>query len=73
MEERKLSKDVEQRVQEILEFVNQLPLKDKDAKFKMAQKLIDEAITDDPDEAYVSDKDYIQLSQDLSSDKSILS
>lgn len=56
MDEQKYTPDVEGVISQILEIVNKMPL-DNDGRIKIAQKLIREHITDNPDEQWVEDNE----------------
>jgi hypothetical protein len=48
---------VKGKINDIMNFVNSLPLNSKDARLKMAKKLLDETFTTDPAKAYKEEKE----------------
>ena len=58
---------VKSKINEIMHFVNNLPLKNKDARLKMVKKLFDETFTTDKDLAYEEKKEEPESSDDEAS------
>lgn len=49
--------DINSKIQQILEFCNKMPLKSKEAREKLAAKLIEDTFTTDPDEAWKEEEE----------------